>query len=92
MRISVETLNDVKAAFKSTISIVEVAPDDKSLVLRFDYWKQVDISILENALNGEPSEWGNRYIVTEQIFEDEDGDDERGNPIMRYLFSYKITE
>ena len=93
MRISVETLNDVKDAFKSTVSIVEVTPSDNSIVLRFDYWKQVDISILKNAINDYPSEWGDRYIVTEELFEDDDGYDlTDGSPIIRYLFSYKITE
>lgn len=61
---------------------------EDSLTLRYGYWNWLP----DNKGAELMMELGDSYTVTPDTYVDEDGDDDEGRPIYRYLHSYVIKK
>ena len=84
-RVSVSRL--AKAEIEVGMPIEVYATGAYNLALRFGYWNrlsQAQLSSLQEALGVMSN------AITEDLYEDDDGDDDNGKPIIRKLYSYTL--
>tara|TARA_R110002050_G_scaffold197486_1_gene332366 strand:- start:21 stop:287 length:267 start_codon:yes stop_codon:yes gene_type:complete len=86
-RISVSKL--AKAEMEVGMPIEIYYDGASNLALRFGYWNrlsQAQLSSLQEALGVMSN------AITEDLYEDDDGDDDYGKPIIRRLYSYTLNQ